>query len=302
MGARLLCLFLIAGCSASGDDPVVDGDCEVPAEGCLCDPEIDTVVSCFDGEGALVGVGICEKGVRACDADTAAWGACDGQTLDAAEQCDSIDNDCDGSIDEEIAECEQLIRFPGACSMTSDVGLDGTIDRSWTFFYDEDNRLVEQLYDSNNDGALDVRYTFTRDETDRVVLREQFDAAATLTGIVDYIYQDEPSRLLQLIYKNPAGTPTREVTYIWSGGLNVRQDHDVPVDGTVDQRWFYYYDDGSRQLFRAERELMVGVVDYAIDYTYDGAGNPTENAFDTNGDGAIDEQRFRDYSCWDGVL
>lgn len=297
---RCLCVLLVVGCSSSGRD-TGSGDCEIPGEGCECEPGVDTEVSCFDGEGALVGVGACEKGIRSCDADTAQWGACEGQRLSASEDCDSVDNDCDGTIDEGVDNCQQLIHYPGACVMTSDIGVDGTIDQRWTFTYDANHRLVEELHDAQDDGVFDTRFVFMRDTADRIIERRQFDPAGALGGVVAYVYEDGSNRLDELLHSDAAGTPTRRVDYIYAAGLNIRQDHDIGVDGTLDERWFYYHDEAGT-VIHAERERTLGVIDFSIDYLYDSALNPVEYAYDSNGDGTVDERRFSDYSCWIGIL
>jgi hypothetical protein len=45
-------------------------------------------------------VGICKAGTQTCSGG--AWSACAGQVLPAAEVCDSLDNDCDGAVNDGI--------------------------------------------------------------------------------------------------------------------------------------------------------------------------------------------------------
>ena len=95
------CTF--AGCEAGWADcdsnpsngcehnEVVDG-------ACFCSP--GEVQPCYLGTPGTEGVGPCHAGTRTCDASGTGWGACSGQVLPAAEQCDNgVDDDCDGQTD-----------------------------------------------------------------------------------------------------------------------------------------------------------------------------------------------------------
>ncbi len=53
---------------------------------------------CYDGDSALVGIGVCALGVQTCS--DGGFSACFGQVLPTAETCDEADNDCDGETDE----------------------------------------------------------------------------------------------------------------------------------------------------------------------------------------------------------
>jgi Notch-like protein len=53
--------------------------------------------ACYDGPGGTSGVGPCAGGRQTCRAGR--FGPCEGQTLPGAEVCDTVDNNCDGRVD-----------------------------------------------------------------------------------------------------------------------------------------------------------------------------------------------------------
>jgi hypothetical protein len=93
------------GAEPPGDE-VCDGrdnDCDgVVDDGCEC-TEGD-LRPCYDGPAGTEGVGICRGGTERCAAGPGgvgtSWGACTGTRLPGAETCNTIDDDCNGAIDE----------------------------------------------------------------------------------------------------------------------------------------------------------------------------------------------------------
>ena len=70
-----------------------------------CDNDVDEglegeplVRGCYDGLVATRRVGECQDGRQVCD--EGGWTGCEGQTLPGLEECDELDNDCDGQTDE----------------------------------------------------------------------------------------------------------------------------------------------------------------------------------------------------------
>ncbi|RME54233.1 hypothetical protein D6777_04460 [Candidatus Woesearchaeota archaeon] len=96
-------------------------DCEDTED---CDPTSDVCVNppCVPGEQVPCGsnIGLCEQGVKTCKAD-GTWGECVGSIGPKFEICNSFDDDCDDSIDENCVGCNAGELRPcgtntGACS------------------------------------------------------------------------------------------------------------------------------------------------------------------------------------------
>lgn len=76
-----------------------DDDCDgMIDDGCQCTP--GQTQACYSGPTGTSGVGACKSGTQTCDAN-GLWGDCIGEVTPVTEACgDSLDNDCDGQIDE----------------------------------------------------------------------------------------------------------------------------------------------------------------------------------------------------------
>jgi len=63
------------------------------------------VEACYSGPVGVVGIGICQSGVRSCSAN-GTFGPCQGETLPQAESCgNGLDDDCNGVVDDP-SSCE----------------------------------------------------------------------------------------------------------------------------------------------------------------------------------------------------
>lgn len=101
-------------CSTLDDD---DCDGKVNEEGadCVCSPGSEK--SCYPGDSETLDKGICKAGKQSCNTDGLAYGDCTGATTPGVEDCDAamVDEDCDGSSNEEGANCKCVPGEKVAC-------------------------------------------------------------------------------------------------------------------------------------------------------------------------------------------
>ena len=136
-----------------------------------CNGAVDDglVQSCYDGPAGTQGVGICHGGTRACvetSPNVFGMSACLGQVLPATEDCNGLDDDCDGQVDElgprscydGSAGCTGAPGGSWTCAGTCQAGTQTCANGSWgvcagqvlPLGYD----ICEPVADTNCNGAV----------------------------------------------------------------------------------------------------------------------------------------------------
>ncbi|MCA9540951.1 MAG: hypothetical protein KC620_18755, partial [Myxococcales bacterium] len=95
----------------------VDDDCDGHVDeggDCACAP--GTRQGCYAGPPETLGVGPCRRGVQVCADDGRGFGPCEGAVEPGPEQCNALDDDCNGVVDDVDgldAPCEGGCGQPG---------------------------------------------------------------------------------------------------------------------------------------------------------------------------------------------
>jgi MYXO-CTERM domain-containing protein len=138
-----------------------------------CDDVVDPGCSCSNGQTRVCtgGVGVCGGGTQTCVSGS--WGSCTGAGTSSPERCDGLDNDCDGTTDEN-APCPSPseICLDGECVNLDDpdTDMDGIPDRIERPRGDTDGDGTDDWLDPDDDGdgipTRDERPEFIDVDTD----------------------------------------------------------------------------------------------------------------------------------------
>jgi hypothetical protein len=138
---------------ADGDGYGVGASCA--CAGLDCDDGDDTVAdslqaSCYTGKAGTLGVGTCQGGQSVCAAGV--WGPCVGEVTSGGEACNTLDDDCNGTPDDQLGHFTCGI---GACKVTIAACVAGAVSKCVPSAPAAQNDSACNGIDDDCDGAID---------------------------------------------------------------------------------------------------------------------------------------------------
>ncbi|MDP3728344.1 MAG: MopE-related protein [bacterium] len=126
-----------------------------------CDGEVDEQCTCIPGDTRDCGanLGVCKAGVQICQED-ASWSLCFGASYAASEieDCNGLDDDCDGKIDEGCGCVTNMTQICGSDIGSCQKGLQNCMNGTWEDCIEDIEpfpEICEDLLDNDCDEQID---------------------------------------------------------------------------------------------------------------------------------------------------
>ncbi len=135
-----------------------DDDCD----GIVDNPEKLPISDCYSGSEASLRFGACHKGIERCESGIV---SCRNEKAPEAEICDGIDNNCNGTIDENVGkDVDVVLVIDNSCSMVDTISTVNDAAKEFASAYSFNAHYkfaLLKITDVHNDGVVFVDMNFS---------------------------------------------------------------------------------------------------------------------------------------------
>lgn len=198
-----------------------------------CDGTTDPGCTCTVGEMRSCGVdtGVCMTGTQACMAGS--WSECAGSVAPASEACNDLDEDCDGTIDEDAACPEGTLCTMGACRDFTEPPV-GDLDSDGDGLLDSEECPDGTMPDTDGDGRPNC-FDPDDDEDGVLTINERpslMDADTDGDGIPNHHDDDDDGDGIPTTDERPSGADIDDDGDVIPNHLDTDDDGDGILTST----------------------------------------------------------------------